>query len=249
MGQTMYKVMIVDDEPIIAEGLSKVVPWAKYGCKVVATAGNGNEGLERIRQYKPDMLISDISMPGMDGLKMIAAMQVEFPDMIVSILTGYRDFDYAQTAIRLGVHRFLLKPSNMDEIEEAVASMAERLKQKGITGEAENEEEYHAGSFVVKNALQYMQENYEQKLTLNDVAEQVFVSQWHLSKLLNKHVGKSFSDILNQIRIQQAKELLKEPSLRICDVAEQVGFLDVAHFSRVFKKQAGCSPNEYRNHM
>lgn len=245
----MYKVMIIDDEPIIAEGLTKVVPWEKYGCRVSATASNGKEGLELIEKYKPDIIFSDISMPGMDGLRMIAALRVGFPDMMISILTGYRDFDYAQTAIRLGVHRFLLKPSNMDEIEEAVASMVEKLKQKGITGEEESEEEQNAGSFVVRNALQYMQDNYEQKLTLNDVAEKTFVSQWHLSKLLNRHTGKSFSELLNQIRIQKAKELLREPSLRVCDVAEAVGFLDVAHFSRVFKKQTTYSPNEYRNHL
>jgi len=79
------------------------------------------------------------------------------------------------------------------------------------------------------------------------VAENTFVSQWHLSKLLNKHLEKSFSEILNSIRIDKAKELLKDPSLRIGDVAEEVGFLDMAHFSRVFKKIEGISANEYRN--
>jgi len=187
-------------------------------------------------------------MPGRDGLKMIAALKVEFPDMMICILTGYRDFDYAQTAIRLGVTRFLLKPSNMSEIEEAVETMVAKLKkQRGDAPEEEHEEEGKAGSFIVKNALQYMEENYKNKITLNDVAENTYVSQWHLSKLLNKHTGKSFSDLLNQIRISQAKLLLMDPSLRVSDVAEMVGFLDVAHFSRVFKKQAGMSANEFRN--
>ena len=185
-------------------------------------------------------------MPGMDGLKMIAALRVEFPEMQISILTGYRDFDYAQQAIRLGVTRFLLKPSNMDEIEEAVQVMAENLKKCNITGE-EDESENTAGSFIVKNALAYIQENYNKKISLSEVAENTFVSQWHLSKLLNKHLEKSFSEILNSIRIDKAKELLKDPSLRIGDVAEEVGFLDMAHFSRVFKKIEGISANEYRN--
>ena len=143
----MYKVVIVDDEPIIAEGLSKVVPLEKYGCRIAATAGNGQEGLEVIRKELPNMVISDISMPGMDGLKMIAALRVEFPEMKISILTGYRDFDYAQQAIRLGVTRFLLKPSNMDEIEEAVQVMAENLKKSNITGQ-EDESENTAGSLL-----------------------------------------------------------------------------------------------------
>ena len=99
----------------------------------------------------------------------------------------------------------------------------------------------------MKNALAYIQENYNKKISLSEVAENTFVSQWHLSKLLNKHLEKSFSEILNSIRIDKAKELLKDPSLRIGDVAEEVGFLDMAHFSRVFKKIEGISANEYRN--
>lgn len=99
----------------------------------------------------------------------------------------------------------------------------------------------------MKNALAYIQENYNKKISLSEVADNTFVSQWHLSKLLNKHLEKSFSEILNSIRIEKAKELLKDPSLRIGDVAEEVGFLDMAHFSRVFKKIEGISANEYRN--
>ena len=238
----MYKVVIVDDEPIIVEGLSRLLPWDKYGCEVVGTAYNGNEGLEMIRKEKPDVLFSDIAMPGMDGLTMIAALKSEFPEMQISILTGYRDFDFCQRALRLGVVRFLLKPSNMEELEEALRTMTERCGRQEETAQTEN-----ASGFIVRNALSYMEEHYQEKLTLNKVADQIYVSQWHLSKLLNKQEGKNFSEILNQIRINKAKELLKDPALRIADIAEMVGFVEVAHFSRVFKKVAGVSANEYRN--
>ena len=244
----MYHVVIIDDEPIIVEGLSKLLPWEQYHCKIAATACNGKEGLEVIRRERPDILFSDICMPGLDGLSMIAALKVEFPDMEISILTGFREFDYCQKAIRLGVSRFLLKPSNMAELEEALKVMAERLNKKVITGEQTAEEEsLAAGNFVVKNAVQYIEEHYNEKLTLNKVAEMTYVSQWHLSKLLNKEEGKNFSEILNCIRIRRAKEFLKDPAYRIADVAELVGFTDVAHFSRVFKKTEGISANEYRN--
>lgn len=231
----MLKVVIIDDEPIIVEGLTRLVPWGKYQCTVVASAYNGKEGLETIRREKPDILFSDIAMPGLDGLKMIAALKVEFPDMQICILTGYRDFDYCQQAIRLGVSRFLLKPSNMNELEEAVEAMSSVLLKKRPQQE-ELPEENAAGSFIVKNALQYMEEHYQEKISLSLVAEKTFVSQWHLSKLLNKQEGKNFSEILNQIRIAHARELLKNPVYRIADISEMVGFTDVAHFSRVFKK-------------
>ncbi len=104
-----------------------------------------------------------------------------------------------------------------------------------------------AGSFIVNNAIKYIEQNYAHKLTLSEVAEKTYISQWHLSKLLNRHMGQNFSEILNHIRIKEAQKLLKDPSLRIGDIAEMVGFIDMAHFSRVFKKILGTSANEYRN--
>lgn len=185
---------------------------------------------------------------------MIAGLKSEFPDMMISILTGYRDFDYAREAISLGVARFLLKPSNMEEIEEAVQAMTGELKKRNIFPDRDDnpkdgEEESPASSFIVKNAINYIENNYRQKLTLSDVAEKTYVSQWHLSKLLNRHMGQNFSEILNGVRIKEAKELLKDSSLRIGDIAEAVGFIDLAHFSRVFKKMAGISANEFRNQL
>lgn len=252
----MFKVVIIDDEPIIVKGITKVVPWEKYDCQVAGTASNGLEGRQVIEKIKPDIVFTDIAMPGLDGLGMIAALRVEYPDMMVCILTGYRDFDYAQTALHLGVSRFLLKPSNMEEIVEAVEYMTGKLKKRReeapketAENTAENTAETKAGSFIVKNAIEYISGHYTEKLTLGKVAEMTYVSQWHLSKMLNKYTGKSFSDILNQTRVEAAKELLKDPALRISDVAEKVGFMDVAHFSRVFKKFCGVSANEYRNQI
>ena len=121
-------------------------------------------------------------------------------------------------------------------------------EKKEITGEEPAQEgSLAAGSFVVKNALQYIEEHYNEKITLTHVAEKTYVSQWHLSKLLNKEEGKNFSEILNCIRIRHAKEFMKEPAYRLADIAELVGFTDVTHFSRVFKKNEGISANEYRN--
>lgn len=322
----MYKVVIIDDEPIIVRGLSKMVPWEKYRCEVAGTAFDGQEGLELIRRVRPDIVISDIYMPKMDGLLMAAALKSEFEDMELTILTGYRDFELLQQALRLGATRYVLKPSNMEEIEEAVQTMTARLKKKGIypddeaetgsgasdgriagetgsrasdgriagetgsgasdsriageTGSGISDGKITAGgktagsdaaaypgaegadrpaegaavrsasdNFIVRNALEFIRANYVRKITLKEVADNTYVSQWHLSKLLNRHMGQSFSEILNSVRIEEAKKLLQDPSLRIGDVAEAVGFLDMAHFSRVFKKITGVSANEYRNRL
>lgn len=250
----MYKVVIIDDEPIIVEGISRMIAWDKFQCRIVATANDGIEGAEVIRKHAPDIIITDIAMPDLDGLTMIAGVKSEFPDMEISILTGYRKFEYAQKAINLGVSRFLLKPSNLEEIEEAIKVMIQKLQENGIQPESEvrehQEEEKldnEASNFIVNNAIKYIEQNYPHKITLSEVAEKTYVSQWHLSKLLNRHLDQNFSEILNNIRIKEAQKLLRDPSLRIGDIAEKVGFIDMAHFSRVFKKNIGISANEYRN--
>ena len=248
----MFRVMLVDDEPLIVEGMRKVVRWEDFECTVVATAEDAEKGAELIRTLKPDILFTDIRMPGVDGLTMLAGLRSEFPDLQVTVLTGYRDFAYAQEAIRLGVARFLLKPSKMYEIREALACMTARLQrehtdQSAAQGEAEERE--NAGSFLVNRALDYLEEHYAEKLTLQEVADACYVSQWHLSKLLNRYTKKIFYDLLNNRRIRAAKELLADPSLRIGDIGEMIGYVDPAHFARVFRKIAGMSANEYRNSL
>ena len=109
----MYRVILVDDERLIIRGLSTVVPWEKLGCQVAGTAYDGAAGLELIRRLRPDIVLTDIRMPNMDGLTMLAALRSEFPRMQTAVLTAYRDFDYARQALNLGVCRYLLKPSNM----------------------------------------------------------------------------------------------------------------------------------------
>lgn len=257
----MYKVVIIDDEPLIVEGLSRSIPWEKWDCKVVGFAHNGYEGMEVIRREKPQIVLTDICMPKMNGLTMIAGLKSEFPYMQITILTGFREFEYVQEAINLGVSKFLLKPSRMNELYEAIDTMTDRLKLFPNIDEQDEEEEEEivskddvlfnneANSFIVNKAMEYIKEHYKEKIYLADVADYVFVSQWHLSKLLNKHMGKNFSELLNTTRVNEAKELLKNQSMRIYDIAEEVGFQDLAHFSRVFKKIEGISANEYRNKL
>ena len=245
----MYRVALVDDERLILEGLSRVVPWESLGCRVAGTASDGREGLALIRREQPDMVLTDIRMPNMDGLTMLAALHSEFPQMQMTVLTAYRDFDYAQQALTLGVCRYLLKPSKMDEIHEAVRFMAARLDALSPPEEGAEEESAEgseAGSFIVNAALEYMRSHCAEHISLADVADHVYVSQWHLSKLINRHTGQSFFDLIGGMRIDRAKVLLADPAMRVHAVAEEVGYNDVAHFSKSFKRIVGKTPGEYR---
>lgn len=250
----MYKVLIVDDEMKIVQGLTKGVDWNKWNCQVVGSAMDGIQGLHLVDEHQPDLIFADIQMPNVDGLTMIASIKSRFPRIQIAVLTGYRDFDYAQRALNLGVTRFLLKPSKFSEIEEAITAMVENCStledvtetsqpmRSSLEGEGPS-----AGNFIVQKALIYMKEHHQENLKLEQVANQVYVSQWHLSKLLNAYTKRSYSQILNGYRIEQAKLLLRDPSLRVSDIALRSGFVDVPHFSRVFKKKVGVSATEYRN--
>lgn len=255
-----YKAIIVDDEEIIAEGLAKVIDWASLSCEVVATAFDAKEGEEAIRAHTPDLLLTDINMPNVTGLEMLAGLRSEFPKMQVTIISGHSDFVLAQEAMRLGACRYLLKPTKMDEIYEAITAMTQILDkedrpeeaktaQEGEAPPEKGEENSEANHFIVRQALAYIKENHTEKLNLSQVAEHCYVSQWHLSKLLNGQLKQNFYEILNQIRIEKAKELLKDGSLRISDVSDMVGYGEAAHFSRVFKKETGMSANEYRQSL
>lgn len=242
----MYSVFIVDDEEIIVTGLSRMLPWAQYNCAVAGTASDGEAALAAIRDIGPDILFTDIRMPGMDGLSLIAALCSEFPDMQIAILSGYPDFEYAQKAISLGVSHYILKPSRMDELEAALAKMTRTLDTRNSAPQDAADGPDNAGNFIINNALRYIEAHYAEKLTLSEVADRIYVSQWHLSKLIAKVTGQSFSDLLGGARIRQAKKLLANPALKIWEVSERVGFADVSHFSRIFKKIEGQSANKYR---
>ncbi len=270
----MFDVVLVDDEQIILTGLSQVFPWAQYGCRVVDTAVDGRAGLDCVRRHHPHILFTDIRMPNMDGLTMIAALRSEFPAMQIAVLTAFRDFDYARRAIHLGVCRYLLKPSRMEELHEAVAFMTGRLSAiaaDALTAESalaaepshapetvfisdaeqhpptDPGEESEAGGFVARVALRYIEEHCTEHLSLADVADHVYVSQWHLSKLINRYAQQSFFDLLNRYRVERSQAMLADPMYKVNEIAFAVGYADVAHFSRIFKKITGKTPMEFRS--
>ncbi|WCM62939.1 response regulator transcription factor [Paenibacillus polymyxa] len=127
-----YKVLLVDDERIIVEGISSVVDWAALDTELVATARNGIDAYEKIVELKPDIVISDIKMPGMDGLSLISKAHKKYPSIKFILLSGYSEFEYARTAMHYDVKNYLLKPCNEDKITAALNDTVNELNKKKV---------------------------------------------------------------------------------------------------------------------
>lgn len=263
-----YKILIIDDEPMVVEGLKKLVPWEEINCEIIATAKNGEEGLFEIEATKPDIVISDIHMPKLSGLDMIKALREKKGDIKFVLLTGYREFEYAREAINLGVIKFLLKPTNLEDIKSAVLEATSLLdeersrvedlhdlraklkyyleKSEEVVQETPAEEKAEMNYLTVQ-AIAYMKENFRKKLDLQTVADALFISPWYLCKILKKEVGNSFIQLLNELRIQEAKRLLMQSNNKIYEISEMIGYMDVPYFTKIFKRHTNMTPNKFRN--
>lgn len=126
----MLKILIADDEQKICQLIEKLINWPELGMQVIATAGNGIEALELIRTHQPDIAITDIRMPGCDGLELVRLGKEANPRMEFIIISGYRHFEYAQTAIRYGVNAYILKPIKKEELTETLKRLGGKFRQE-----------------------------------------------------------------------------------------------------------------------
>lgn len=142
----MYKLLIVDDEYLVREGLRTTVDWAQLDIDVVGTAENGKQGLELAREIKPDLIIADVRMPVFDGLDMAKELFNENADLAVIIYSGYKDFENARRALDSGVAGFLLKPIENENLIQRVREVLQKLEEKRRNNQM-------LGQFVTNMAL------------------------------------------------------------------------------------------------
>ncbi len=253
----MYKVVIVEDEEIIRKGLMFTVHWTDLECTVVADCGNGEEGVKAIQEFRPDIVITDINMPVVDGLEMIRRTCEEYEYAAV-ILSGYSDFEYAQTAIRYGVLGYLLKPLKTSEIIEAIEKAKKECEKRNIFRSHREKpekltknflEEFHSGytgnDELIQQMLLFIKENYGQKIVMNDLEKRFNYSSTFLNKKFKEAMGTTFMEYVNRYRVRQAIDMMTNQRMPLQKVAWECGIGEYKYFSTVFKKYLGCSPKEY----
>lgn len=239
----MMKVVVVEDEELVRRGVVLAVDWASVNCVVVGEAVDGEEGLEIIRRYQPDLIITDIKMPKLNGIEMLHQIRAEGNRAYVVLLTAYSDFSYAQSALKLGAVDYLLKPFHDGELE-ALVRRLQALKQPYAIPELPNSNEK---SKYVMEAMRYIAEHYNAPdIGIGSVSSSLGVSEGHLSHVFKKETSYTISNYITAYRIHMAMELLRDCRNRVYEVAEQVGYRDITYFSSTFKKVTGMTPSEYQ---
>ncbi|MSC85752.1 response regulator [Eubacterium sp. am_0171] len=126
----MLSVLIVDDEPAAIDAMVQIVNWEEINLSVCARAYNGKEGLEKFRELHPDIVLTDVRMPLMDGIEMSRQIKAESPDTMIILVSGYNEFEYVQSALQFGAIEYLLKPTDPDKLHQVLCKAAGQISRK-----------------------------------------------------------------------------------------------------------------------
>lgn len=254
------KLLIVDDEKVIREGLLSL-DWESVGIEEVVSAQNGLEAKEILAREKIDIVVSDIRMPGLDGLELSAYLRASGRDTIIILLTGFGEFEYAKEAIRHQVFEYLLKPVQPQALlsmtQRAVESIKNKVEKNKILIQYETKiagydttdkilHSFYDVSPQMMDILTTIIKEYPNNITLNSLADKYHFSAIYMSRLIKKETGYSFMDILTGIRLMRAAKMLEDGKEKVQDICEKTGFSNQRYFSQAFKKIFDCTPSEYR---
>ena len=234
-------VLLVDDEIIIRQGFIKLFDWQAHDCQVIGQASDGLEALSKIDELKPDIVIMDINIPIMNGLKVIELSRIKHPDTAFVIVSGYDDFSYCRQALKLKITDYILKPVNYEEFGNCI----DNLKISLFESKKENKDSQQKDRMIV-SITKYLQNHLQEDVSLNVLAQEFHLNAQYISQLFKSEIGVGFLTYLTNIRIEHAKKLLLSTDDAISDKSDQCGYNDYRVFTKVFKKKEGITPSQFR---
>jgi two-component system, response regulator YesN len=243
-----FKAVVADDEEIILRNVARKVEAADERFVVAGTALNGREALDLVDQIYPELLVTDLRMPVMDGLELIKNISTYHPYVKVVVVSGHDDFELARSAMRYGVKNYILKPVKVEELRDALADIGSCLEEDEDVvaariqhGEKEGMEE------VVDEIERSIRNRFRSEINLEELARRLGLSPSQMCKLFKKYRDDTPVRYLMTLRMNEAKRLLLQlPDLEVKSVGELVGYPDQFYFSRTFKRMTGQSPTEFR---
>lgn len=244
----MYSILLVDDMPVTVDRLASDIDWASIQITQIYRAYGTTEAERILSETHIDILLTDIKMPGKDGLAMIRDWLKQHQQMGIVLYSAYDEFSFAQQAIELGVSCYLTKPTAYDVILSKVKLILERQARKTASPRTESSP---AGELIdnalVRHAMEVVDSSLSSSLTVQDIALLLHVHPNHLSRVFKQVTGVTPIQYITSKKIERAKELLGKPGMRIGDIVELLGYESVSYFSRLFKRETGYSPREYIN--
>ena len=261
----MIRLLIADDEQLEREALVDMVNRRFMEQEVVLhVAENGRKAADTAVLWGADLILMDIEMPGMNGLDAARAVMSQRPDCRVIFVTAYSLFQYAHEAVHLGACDYLLKPVDPDELEASIRRAIRQIETErklhalaplpqepeaavpAADAAPREEPENNQAALVMAHVRRYLEDNYMFDISLDSVGEILHISPAYLSAQFKKYQKMNFLDCLTELRINAAKELLKDPFRSSAEVASMVGYEDASYFARAFKKRTGTTPTQYR---
>jgi two-component system response regulator YesN len=243
--------MIVEDEGYIRSSLAERFDWRGLDCEVIAAVANGDDALAKLASREPvDLMLTDICMDGMDGLQLAERARRLRPHLRIVFLTGHAEFEYARSALRLAACDFLLKPADPRELARAVRrALAGHAREYSAVEAVSGADSSQGGPVTggpVDRIRDYLEQHYPERISLRTLTGVAFKSRKHICRLLKRETGQTFLEILQEIRLAKARDLLASSSLGVAEVAYRVGFEDPHYFSRIFRRRCGTTPSGYR---
>lgn len=249
MDKQPYSVIVAEDEELLLNNLIQKIHSTNLNFMVTAKAQTGSQALELVKQFNPDVLITDIKMPVMTGIELIEQVHQQYPSVRTVIISGFSDFEYAKKAITYRVEAYLLKPIDTDELSEALLKIKTQLELEqaaynNIFNETMSSNTPQQIAQILKD---YIVHNYHEDINLNSIAQNLNYSPSYLTKIFSQYYDTTPNKYIISLRIQQAQHLLvHNPELSIKQIGEIIGYPDQGYFSRIFKKQTNLSPYDYR---
>ena len=238
----MYRVMIIDDEMSVRRLLQSSIDWQSLDMELVGEAASGIEAINIIDELRPDIVFVDISMPFMNGIEFTQIATERYTDLVIIILTGFDDFEYARQCVRLPVAEYMLKPIVRQEVTEVLTKIKEN-QDKYNTRTQEVGQDITPSD--IGQMMQYLRDNFtDSSINLTSVAQHFGFNPSYLSRKFKQETGKSFVEFLIKCRMERAIELAGTSKKMFC-TASAVGIPDPNYFGRCFKKYLGVSYSEY----
>lgn len=361
----MYRMMLVDDDYISREGLRDLINWGAMGIEVAGEAEDGEEALGKFDQLRPEIIITDVVMPGMNGIAFARAIKQKAPDTQIIMISAHQDIQYIKESMKCDAVDYILKPFNIEEIRQAVSRVIDRIEKEGQTGKFMRDldrnfrqsimSEESAGltemkeripelcgigrteelkteitgffqkirenklestlfltsvcsdmlikamknvcpgqrtqaaeeirkqlegfdSMKIKNEIEkyvthellclddyanvsqadksrkvvrevkwIIQDEFGRNITIAQLAQRAFLSPGRLQTIFKQETGKTINDYISEVRVEKAREMLRDPHVKIYEVAGRVGYQDTNYFTKIFTKLVNKSPIEYRD--